>query len=101
MRLIPPVLGGKEPGCCLARTLRNALVGDHPAQGVGLPGHGESVLWPGDRKRCPTTAPFIQGQAHNAFEGEAVLGEAGHFEVGRNLAHGPFKKRQQGKDASW
>jgi hypothetical protein len=30
-----------------------------------------------------------------------VLGEAGHVEVGGNLAHGPFKKRQQGTDANW
>jgi hypothetical protein len=101
MRLIPPVLGGKEPGCCLARTLRSLLlVGDHPAQAIGLPGNGESVLKPGDRIRCPMTAA-IQGQAHNVFEGEAVLGEAGHFEVGGNLAHGPFKNRQQVTDASW
>jgi hypothetical protein len=99
MRWIPPVLGGKEPGCCLARTLRNILLfGDHPAQGIRVPGHGESVLKPGDRKRCPMTAT-VQGQAHDAFDGEAVLGEAGHFEVGGNLAHGPFKKRQQGKSA--
>ena len=42
----------------------------------------------------------IQGQAHSAFEGEAMPGESGYFEVGGNLAHGPFKKRQQGKDAN-
>ena len=48
-----------------------------------------------------TASARVQGCAHNAFKGEAVLGEAGHFEVGGNLGHRPFEKREQGNDASW